>query len=165
MMNVIFGGNMSSRLFEELREKHGLCYDIASAYKRHSDLGEVQIHAGVDSRKTVRSIMAILDELKKLKDLGVTEDELMRAKEYTKGQFLLAMERTSTRMLWLGDRLMVHRQIPEVKDVLRRIDDVAASDVQKVCGKIFKASSANLAMVGRLGPRDRNKIGKELSRL
>jgi predicted Zn-dependent peptidase len=165
LMNVILGGNMSSRLFEELREKNGLCYDIASAYKRHSDVGEVQIHAGVDNRKAARSVIAILDELKKIRDLGVTEDELVRAKEYIKGQFLLALERTSTRMLWLGDRLMVHKCIPEVKDILKRIDDVTSGEIQKVCGNIFKSSSVNLAMIGSMNQQDKNSIRKELGRL
>ncbi len=165
LMNVILGGNMSSRLFEELREKYGLCYDISSAYKRHSDVGEFQIHAGVDSRKAVRSVVAILDELKKLRDIGVTEDELARAKKYASGQFLLAMEGTSTRMLWFGDRFMVRKHIPEVKDVLNRIDGVTLDEIQKVCERIFKASSANLAMIGRMGQRDKNRIKKELGRL
>lgn len=165
LMNVIFGGNMSSRLFEELREKHGLCYDIASSYKRHSDIGEVQIHAGVDNRKAARSVVAILDEIKKIRDTGITDDELERAKKYTKGQFLLAMEATSTRMLWLGDRFMVHRNIPEVKDVLRRIDSVTKKEITSISQEVFTAPSANLAMISKIGEREKNKIRKELIKL
>ncbi len=165
LMNVIFGGNMSSRLFEELREKYGLCYDIASAYKRHSDTGEIQVHAGVDNRKALKSVIAILDELKKLRDMGVTGGELARAKEYAKGQFLLAIERTSTRMLWLGDRHMVHKNIPEVKSVLKRIDAVTPGEIQNMSERIFRSSSANLAMIGRISDRDKNKIKKELNKL
>ncbi|MFH1395698.1 MAG: pitrilysin family protein [Candidatus Omnitrophota bacterium] len=165
LMNIIFGGNMSSRLFEELREKYGLCYDISSSYKRHSDKGEIHIHAGVDSKNAVRSVIAILDEIKKMRDLGVTEEELVRAKKYTKGQFLLAMEATSSRMLWLGDRIMVHNRIPEVKDVLKNIDAVTIDDIEKVCKNIFKTSLANLSMVGKLGESERNKIKKELNML
>lgn len=165
LMNVILGGNMSSRLFDELREKHGLCYDISSSYKRHSDIGELQIHAGVDNSKTVKSVIAILDELKRLKDIGITEDELTRAKEYTKGQFLLAMEQTSSRMLWLGDRFMVHRQIPPVKEILKRIDTVNSNDVHRVSGEILKPSLVNLAMISKIGQKDKNKINRELSML
>ncbi|RKY43144.1 MAG: insulinase family protein [Candidatus Makaraimicrobium thalassicum] len=165
LMNVIFGGNMSSRLFEELREKYGLCYDISSSYKRHSDVGEVHIHAGVDNKKAPRSVIAILDEVKKLRDLGITEDELARAKEYAKGQFLIAMEGTATRMMWLGDKFMVQRHIPGVKDVLREIDGVTSAEIHKVCERIFRASSVNLAMVGRLRDKDKSKIKEELNRL
>ncbi|NQT33274.1 MAG: insulinase family protein [Candidatus Omnitrophica bacterium] len=165
LMNVIFGGNMSSRLFEELREKNGLCYDIASSYKRHSDIGEVQIHAGVDSRKALRSVAAVMDEIKKLKDDGVTEDELARAKKYIKGQFLLGMEGTATRMLWLGDRDMVHKKIPEIKKVLKRVDGVTPDAVLKVARKTLTASAVNLAMIGKLKDEEKTRIRKELGSL
>ncbi|MGB2599404.1 MAG: pitrilysin family protein [Candidatus Omnitrophota bacterium] len=165
LMNVILGGNMSSRLFEELREKYGLCYDIASSYKRHSDIGELVIHSGVDSGKASKSIIAVLDELKKLRDMGVTREELDRGREYAKGQFLLAMEGTATRMLWLGDRLMVHHRIPEVKEILKRLDEVKTSDVKRVCEKIFRPSLASLAVIGNLNGKERNKIKKELDKL
>ncbi len=165
IMNTILGGNMSSRLFEELREKYGLCYDISSAYKRHSDVGEMHIHAGVDSKKAAVSVSAILEELKKIRDLGVAEDELVRAKEYSKGQFLLAMEGTYTRMLWLGDRLMVHGEIPEVKDVLKNLDNVTQQGIKTACENIFKSKLVNLAVVGNMSIKDKNKIRKELDTL
>ncbi len=165
LMNVIFGGNMSSRLFEELREKYGLCYDISSSYKRHSDVGEFHVHAGVDNKKAAQSVVAILDEMKKLRDLGVTDDELERAKKYTKGQFLLAMERTSTRMLWLGDRTMVHKKIPKLKDVIKKIDAVTGKEVQEAAKNIFKSNVANLAMISNIGPKDKARIRKEVSAL
>jgi predicted Zn-dependent peptidase len=164
-MNVILGGNMSSRLFEELREKYGLCYDISSSYKRHSDIGEVVIHSGVDSGKVSKALSAILDELKKIKDAGVTMDEVLRAKEYAKGQFLLAMEGTASRMLWLGDRLMVHRKIPEVRDILKKLDEIEADEIKKTCEKVFSTSRVNLAVVGNLTEGDKSKIKKELGKL
>ena len=165
LMNVIYGGNMSSRLFEKLREKDGLCYDISSSYKRHSDMGEVQIHVGVDNKNVTNSIQAILGESQKLRDIGITEEELERAKKYTKGQFQLAMEGTATRMMWLGDRLLVHNNIPAVEDVLKRIDNVKLSEIKKVSKKIFTPSSANLAMIGRLNEKEKNKIRKILSKI
>ncbi len=165
LANVVFGGNMSSRLFEELREKYGLCYDISSSYKRHSDKGEIHIHAGVDTSKALQSAVAILDETKKLKSLGVTEDELDRAKKYIKGQFSLAMESTSSRMMWLGDRFMIHKRIPEVKEVLDNIDAVTVKDIKKVLENVFKPTLCNLAIVGKFTERERNKIKKEISLL
>jgi len=165
LMNVILGGNMSSRLFEELREKYGLCYDISSSYKRHKDVGEVTVHAGVDPKKAVRSVTAILDELKKIRDMGVTGDELARAKEFAKGQTLLSLEATSTRMLWLGDRLMVHNNIPDLKEVLKDVDRVTGKDIHRVCEKVFTSSRVNLAMISDLAAKDRNRIRKELDKL
>ena len=165
VLNIILGGNMSSRLFEELREKFGLCYDIGSHYKRHSDVGEFIIHAGVDNRKILKSIVAVTDELRKIKDLGVTEDELARAKEFAKGQFLLAMESTTARMLWFGYRLMTDKNIPEVKGLLRKVDSVTADDVKKACGDIFKSSGVNLAVIGNINTNMKNRIRTEISKL
>ncbi|MDP8258075.1 MAG: pitrilysin family protein [Candidatus Aadella gelida] len=165
LMNVMLGGNMSSRLFEELREKHGLCYDVASAYKRHSDKGEMQIHAGVDNSKAARSVAAILDEVRRIRDLGVTEEELFRAKEYTKGQFLLGMEGTSTRMMWLGDRFMVHKNIPEVKKILENLDSIGVKDIEKACADTFSSSSVNLAMISKISDKEKSSIKKELHKL
>ncbi|MFH1846629.1 MAG: pitrilysin family protein [Candidatus Omnitrophota bacterium] len=165
MMNVILGGNMSSRLFEELREKNGLCYDISSSYKRHSDIGEVHIHAGVDNKKASKSVLAILTELGKIKENSVTPDELKRAKEYAKGQFLIAMEGTSTRMMWLGDRFMVHNDIPKVKDILKYIDAVDARDIKEICGELFRASAVNLAMISNIDDKEKNIIRKGIDNL
>jgi len=165
LLSVILGGNMSSRLFEELREKYGLCYDISSVYKRHSDTGEFVIHAGVDNSKALKSVTAILDELRKIKDVGITEDELDRAKEYAKGQFLLALENTSARMIWFGDRLMVDKKIPDVQDLLKKITTITGDEVKKACERIFRSSLINLSMVGNVSEKDRNNIRVELDKL
>lgn len=165
VMDVAFGGNMSSRLFEELREKNGLCYDISSSLKRHSDVGELLIHAGVDARKACTSAAAIVDQILLLRDIGLTEGELTRAKEYTKGQFLLMMERTSARMLWLGDRLMVEKSIPDTGDILELIESVTLNDVKKACERVFTRERANLAVIGKLSAKERHMICKTLDRL
>lgn len=165
IMNLILGGNMSSRLFEELREKRGLCYDISSSYKRHSDVGELQVHAGVDTRKTVLAIKAVLDEIRRLKNDGVEEEELRRAKRFAQGQFSLAIEGTSTRMMWLGDRLMVHNRIPDVKEVIRRLEAVTVADIRKACERTFTSDLLNLALIGKVRPSDRKTIKRELADL
>ncbi|MDD4956166.1 MAG: pitrilysin family protein [Candidatus Omnitrophica bacterium] len=165
ILNVILGGNMSSRLFEELREKNGLCYDISSSYKRHSDVGELQIHAGVDTRKASRALDAITGEIKKMKDLGITPDELERAKRYTKGQFELAMEATSSRMLWLGDRLMVHGEVPQVKEVLANIDHVTEEDVLRASRHVFDRRAVRLAVVGNVQEKERRVMKRGVNGL
>jgi len=165
LMNVILGGNMSSRLFDELREKRGLCYDISSMYKRHSDVGDVVVHAGVDTSNAMKSVIAVLNQLRLLKDKGVTRGELKRAREYAKGQFLLAMEGTSSRMVWLGDRLMVHKEIPEVKYVVKMLDQVTAGDIKKVAERIFRPGYLNLAVIGNIAPGDKSRITKELGKV
>lgn len=165
VMDVALGGNMSSRLFEELREKIGLCYDISSAFKRHSGAGEMIIHAGVDTKKTAMAAMAIIDQVLLLRDAGITADELGRVKEYMKGQFLLTMERTSARMLWLGDRFMVEKKIPDVDEVIGLVDSIELDDVKKAASRVFERSRANLAVVGCVGDKDKSVIKKALGRL
>lgn len=165
VMNAILGGNMSSRLFESLREEHGLCYDISSIYKKHSDVGEIQIHAGVDNDKAVRSVVAIIDELEKMADRGVSQGELLRAKEYMKGQFLLAIEGTNGRMLWLGDRFVVHKDIPEVESVLRKIDAVTREDVRRSARNVFTSGAMNLALISKVREKDKEVIRRKAGRL
>ncbi len=165
VMDVALGGNMSSRLFEELREKNGLCYDISSAFKRHSDVGEMLIHAGVDNKKALTAAAAIIDQILLMRDVGLTADELVRAKEYIKGQFLLAMERTSARMLWLGDKIMVEKRIPDVEEVVSQVEAVTLEDVKKIGEKIFTKDRANLALIGGISEKERSLIKKALDRL
>jgi predicted Zn-dependent peptidase len=152
-------------LFEELREKRGLCYDIASSFKRHVDIGEFNIHAGVDNKKSILSINAIIDELNKLKRELVTEGELERAKEYAKGQFELGLENTSPRMIWLGDRVMSDGHIPDIKEVERNIDKVSIKDIKRISAKIFKGNNINLALIARVTDKERSQIKRSLARL
>lgn len=165
VMDVALGGNMSSRLFEELREKNGLCYDISSAFKRHSDAGEMMIHAGVDRKKAVMAASAVIDQILLIRDVGITADELMRVKEYVKGQFLLTMERTSARMLWLGDKYMIEKKIPDVDEVLDSVESITLGDVKRACGQVFARSRANLAVIGGLSDEEKKLIKKALDRL
>ncbi|NQT22711.1 MAG: insulinase family protein, partial [Candidatus Omnitrophica bacterium] len=122
LLNIILGGNMSSRLFEELREKRALCYDVSSSLKKYEETGAFFIHAGIDNSKTEVALESIMKELIDLKRNAVSNDELKRAKEYYKGQLLLALEDTSARMLWLGDKVMTKEGIPSVKSILKHIE-------------------------------------------
>lgn len=148
LLNVILGGNMSSRLFERLREKQALCYDVSSSTKKYEETGAFLIHAGVDNNKSEEALRAIMEETANLKKYYVTEDELERAKEYYKGQLLLALEDTGSRMLWLGDKIMTKEGIPLIKTILDRIDGVTVEGIQKVAKRVFRNDIMNLAAIG-----------------
>ncbi|MBF0252686.1 MAG: insulinase family protein [Candidatus Omnitrophica bacterium] len=165
LLNVILGGNMSSRLFEELREKNGLCYDIGSSYKRHKDVGEFVVHAGVDNNKAAFSNEAILKELKKLKTENVSDEELTRAKEYSKGQFLLALESTSARMMWLGDNYITDGKIPDVNNILKKVDNVTSENVRKTSCDLFLPENLNLSIIGKINAKDKAHIKKMIKQL
>ena len=83
---------MSSRLFEELRERQALCYDVSSSVKKYEETGAFLIHAGVDNSKAAEAVSVIIPELIKLKDKQVTKEELTQAKEYYKGRLLMGLE-------------------------------------------------------------------------
>ncbi len=158
LLNIILGGNMSSRLFEELREKQALCYDVSSSVKKYEETGAFLIHAGVDNSKTEIALRAIMHELAKVKKHYVSKDELKRAKEFYKGQFLLALEDTGSRMLWLGDKTMTKEGIPGLKFILRHIEKVNIEDIRRVASRVFKENFMNLAAIGRASGLRENKI-------
>jgi len=148
LLNIILGGNMSSRLFEELREKRGLCYDVSSSMKKYEETGAFFIHAGVDNRKVEETLRIIMSQLSMIRTLGVCEDELNRAKEFYKGQLLLALEDTGARMLWLGDKVMTREGIPTIKDILKDVEKVTTNDICKVASEIFRVNEMSLAAIG-----------------
>ena len=162
LMNIILGGNMSSRLFERLREKKALCYDISSSIKRYKETGATVIHAGVDGGKALAAAREVMSELKEIKKNNVTEGELKRAKEYARGQMLLALEDTGSRMLWIGERIVTEEEMTPVKEIFRRIDKVKAEDIKEAANMVFNMKNLSLAMVGPGSTRDKNMIRKAL---
>ena len=160
VLNIILGGNMSSRLFEELRERQALCYDVSSSIKKYEETGAFLIHAGIDNRKTELALRSIMQEVVKLKKYYVSGDELRRAKEYYKGQLLLALEDTGSRMLWLGDKLMTKEGIQSTKSILNNIESIKTEDIRRVANRIFITKRMNLAAIGPHHGLKENKIEK-----
>ncbi len=148
LLNIVLGGNMSSRLFEELREKRGLCYDISTSTKKYDETGAFFIHAGTANDKAEEALSLIIQELKSVKRDGITKDELVRAQEFYKGQLLLALEDTGSRMLLLGEKMASGEGVPDVKKIIKLIDGVTVEDVKGIASKIFKEGSMNMAVIG-----------------
>jgi len=153
---------MSSRFFEELREKRGLCYDVHTSIKRYDETGAFFVYAGIDNRKVEETVSVISEQLIKIKKHAVSEDELVRAKEFYKGQLLLAFEDTGARMLWLGDKVMTEKGIPSVKALLKEVDAITALDIKDTAAGIFLDSTMNLAVIGPADSLDRGRISKAL---
>ena len=118
LISVILGGNMSSRLFVEVREKRGLAYSIGSSYKMLHDTGLFLIRAGVDNQKIVEATALILKELNKIRRYGVNQSEFRRGKDYLLGQFLLGLEDTMDNMLWLGEGMVSKNRIKTLKGIV-----------------------------------------------
>ena len=158
VLNIILGANMSSRLFEEVRERRGLAYEIKSGIGHYQDTGSLSISAGVENRKAELAISVILQELGKLARKPVPQDELRRAKDYFIGQFLMGMEDTLDHLLWVGEKILYLEGIPDRQEIVRSIEKVKAEDVRNIARQIFQTASINLSLVGPLKEKDQEKI-------
>ena len=150
LLNIILGGNMSSRLFNEIREKRGLAYSISTSVRYLNDTGMFQVRAGVDNQKIVPAVELILKELKKIKGQGVGSGEFTRAKEYYFGQVLLGLEDTLDQMLWIGESMLVYDHIRTMKEVIAAITKVKPDDIRRMAKTVLKEERFNLALIGAL---------------
>ncbi len=148
LLNVILGGNMSSRLFEEVREKRGLSYEIKSSLFFFQDAGGFTISEGVEKKKLALSIRVILNELRKIRKKPVGEQELRRAKDYYLGQLYLALEDTLDQMVWLGEKAMYLGRVPSRDEIRDEIEKATAKDIQEIANRYLKTNNLNLAVVG-----------------
>jgi predicted Zn-dependent peptidase len=147
VVNDAIGGGMSSRLFQEVREKRGLVYSVYSYHSMFAETGEFAIYAGT-TPSNAREVLTIVDrELEDVAEKGVTPNELERAKEHLKGSTMLALEETSGRMSRLGKSELAHGEILSLDDVIERIDAVTAEDCQAVAQEVLKRPRA-LAVIG-----------------
>ncbi len=148
LLHVILGANMSSRLFNVVREKEGLAYEIGTQVKLFQDTGAFLVHAGIDNRKVSKAITVILNELKKIKDKLVTEDEFKRAKEFYLGQLELALEDTMDHMLWIGESIVMLDKTYTLDEVTQEIRSLKREDIRKVAQYLFEENKINLAAIG-----------------
>ncbi|TRZ49346.1 insulinase family protein [bacterium] len=155
LLHVILGANMSSRLFEELREKRGLAYEIGTQVKCFQDTGAFVVHAGIDNLKAGQAIELILKELAKIKNELVSSDEYNRAKEFYLGQLSLALEDTLDHMLWIGDSTAALDKTYSLGEVIKEVSRIKRQDIRTVARGIFKEQSLNLALIGPLENKKR----------
>lgn len=146
---------MSSRLFNEVREKRGLAYEIGTGLKRYHDTGVFLVHAGIDNRKVEDCLGLIFKELGKTKKSLVNKDEFRRAKEFYLGQLSLALEDTMEYMLWMGESVACLDKVYSLEQVIKEVNKVCLEDVRLVAGQIFKDQIINLALIGPLGQSEK----------
>lgn len=150
ILHVILGANMSSRLFNEVREKKGLAYEIGTLVKRFHDTGAFMVHAGIDNRKVPEALKLILKELQKCRHKPVSANEFRRAKEFYLGQLMLALEDTLDHMLWIGETTAALNKTYSLEDIIKEVTRVKREDVREVAKLIFKKENLNLALIGPL---------------
>jgi predicted Zn-dependent peptidase len=157
LLNIILGGNMSSRLFNEVREKRALAYSVSSGIKSLNDTGSFMVRAGVDNTKIVAALDLILKVLANAAD-GVKEDEFKRAQEYYMGQFLLGLEDTMDQMLWMGGVVISNDQVKTMGDVIKKIKAVTRDDIKRVAKEILDPQRLNVAIIGPMSEGQQKQL-------
>jgi predicted Zn-dependent peptidase len=147
LLSVLFGEGMSSRLFMELRERQGLCYDVHAYVSHFLDAGSFGVYAAVDPARGRDAVAALIAEMSKLRE-GIPEEELRKAKELAKGRLLLRMEDTRSVSAWLGSQEMLTGRVLSPEEVVSRIEAVTPADMARVIDTILRRDHLNLAIVG-----------------
>jgi predicted Zn-dependent peptidase len=147
VLNVILGENMSSRLFQVVREQHGLTYNVNSALTTWADTGDIVISAGLDSAELEKTLRLIVAELNRLIDHAPGGPELRRAKDYLLGQFDLGLESTENHMMWLGEQWLNHGSFTTPSEIRRNIAALSAAQVCRAARDFLGPERRSLALV------------------
>ncbi|MEG9431565.1 M16 family metallopeptidase [Terriglobus sp. ADX1] len=151
LLSSILGGGMSSRLFQSVREEAGLAYSIYSELSPFRDTGALSIYAGTSIEKTQEMLRLILEEFRRIKAESVSEDELERAKNQSKGNIVLGLESSSSRMSNLARQQMYYGRFNTVDDIIADVDRVTAADVQRLAVELLQPGKISLTLLGNLG--------------
>ncbi|OGN08055.1 MAG: hypothetical protein A2750_01140 [Candidatus Yanofskybacteria bacterium RIFCSPHIGHO2_01_FULL_45_42] len=148
MLAAIMGGGMSSRLFEEVRDKRGLAYYIGASGNEYTDTGFFLVRAGVNKEKTLDALKIVLEELRKVRDNGVTEDELKRVKDQVRGQMVLGLESSDNVAEAYADPVLFENRVLTPEEKLDKINKLSVADVNTVAREVLKNEKLNLALIG-----------------
>jgi predicted Zn-dependent peptidase len=162
LLHVMLGANMSSRLFEEVREKRGLAYEIKSGITGYQDAGSFTVSAGVETKKTVRAVAVIMKELAKVRKSFVKPGELRRAKDYFMSQVSLGAEDTLDHLLWAGEKALCSGELPDKAEIRREIETTTPADIRRVAQGIFRTENLNLSLIGPVPEKMQREITKNL---
>lgn len=149
VINTVFGGSISSRLFQKIREEQGLVYSIYSSQSLYRKCGEVGIYASMSKDNLKKVYEMILDEIKDLKKNYLTEKEIKESKEQLKGSYILGLESTSSRMMSIGKSMLLHRQVRDTDEILKLIDEVDKETINRVIEKVFNIDKLGICIVGK----------------
>ena len=154
VMNTIFGGSMSSRLFIQVRERRGYAYSVRSGSDNFRDTGHVFVRAGLEVKNINKAIRVIQDEMKKLTDKKVTPRELADAKTHIRGRLMLSMEDSSSQANWYASEAVFMGQIATPEERLARLEAVSAEEIQLLAKKLFREKEMRVAIIGDVKKED-----------
>jgi predicted Zn-dependent peptidase len=160
VLDTVLGGSMSSRLFQEVREKRGLAYSVGSYVTGYADTGQVGVYLGTREDNLVTACEVIGRELRRLGDEGVPAGELARAKDHLKGRLVLSMESSGTRMNRIGRAVLTGTELLTVDELVARIDAVTADDVVGLAREHWRPEALSVAAIGPSGDAIRAAVGR-----
>jgi predicted Zn-dependent peptidase len=148
VLNTILGGSMSSRLFQNVREKRGLAYAVFSGLSAYRDAGSMTIYAGCANDAVGELIDVVITELRRMKDEPLGDDELRRAKDHLKGSLMLNLESTSSRMSHLARQEIYFDRQFSLDETLEGVERVSVDDIQRVARDLFSSDSLAATVLG-----------------
>jgi predicted Zn-dependent peptidase len=160
LLSTILGGNMSSRLFEQVREQRGLAYQISSSLRKFDETGALIIDAGIKNKKMLEAITIIFKELELIKKELVNSQELESAKEFICGQLLLYLDGCMNNALWLGEKILLDDKARDIKEIIKKIKAVKAQDIFKTAENVLSPAALNLAIIGPIAKNKKNILNE-----
>jgi predicted Zn-dependent peptidase len=154
ILNTILGENMSSRLFQIIREDHGLAYNICSHASCFDDVGSITISAGLETDRLEKALKLTTRELSKLADKAPPPAELRRARDYVIGTLDLSMENTENQMMWLGEQYLGYGKVEPPRELKSKLAKVTAAEVRSAARDFFQPDRISLALVSPLKKSD-----------
>ncbi|MFY8216232.1 MAG: M16 family metallopeptidase, partial [Chthoniobacterales bacterium] len=148
LLNVLLAGNMSSRLFQELREKRGLCYSVSSSVSHYSDTGVLNFYIGLDAKNLPLAMQLIGREFARLRNEPVKISELKRAKDYTVGSARMSLERSTAQSSRLGYSVLFYGDVVDPETVHERLMQVTPEEIQRVAQRSLRPERVTLSLVG-----------------
>lgn len=148
VLGHILGGSMASRLFEELREKHGLAYVVQTSFEGYTAYGSFSTYAGVEHENLIKAILIVLNECKKLREEKISSHELSRSKESLKGHLALSLESSNAMAFYIGGEEVLTGKPMTPAEVFAKIDAVSIDDILLASQAILRKETLNLAIIG-----------------
>ena len=154
VFNNVFGSGMSSRLFQNIREKYGLVYSICAGHSAYLNTGTFDISAGMSAENAKQVAYLICEEVKRVKRDKLSKDEVDMAKEMLKGSYILSYESTGARMQGAGRSLLLNKPIYTQEEALRKIESVSVDSVAQIIDRVLDTDTMSTAAVGRIDTLD-----------
>ncbi len=149
VLNAILGGGVSSRLFQELREKSGLCYSVYSYLADHADTGMLGVYTALNREMAGKALQVIREQIEDLAEHGPTAEELDRTREQAKANVIMGLESVQARMSHLGTSALLYGRVRQPDELIELYDCITREELRTLAGELFRMPRASLSVVGR----------------